>query len=416
LLGGANFDNADVGGACSNKLAVLKTLGFGQCRLNLYVQWYIERKNWERPTPRGADAFVRLAHDHGVRPMILFEFYRFYTNEMRLGTRQEWAGIGRAFAERFRPNGTWGRENGVTNWGITLYSAWNEPDMSSFVDKNTKKIPDPGPYIEAIKGLAEGVHAVDPSLKVMPGGFCSPNASHDWTLGGVGPMLAPLWNDGTLDAMDLHTYYDVEYAPMEGNYKNSAQSNFDDVKKACGITRDIAFCATEFNYKKRAVTEEQAARGLLTGIWDNLGVVGNDGKTPVALLAFPWNIFHDPKSDEHYGMSESLAPWRPTARGRVLKLVAELTRGMRFVSLDPRKSGVFVLEGEGRKLWVWQNRKVWTDAPGASFTVTEIPEGTAKIEVYGWDGLRTTVSLKGEKTCVIENLPGEETHMFLAKP
>lgn len=415
LLGGANFDNA-VPNLAAQRLPVLNALGFGQCRLNLYPDWYVPRKQWDKPDPKAADAFVKMAYEHGVRPMILFEFYYHYKGAMPFGTREQWRGVGRAFAERFRPNGTWARENGITNWGITIYSAWNEPDMSAFLDPQTKKVPDPTPYLEAIRGLAEGVHEVDPSLEVIPGGFCSPNWGDVWTLGGLGPLLAPLWNDGTLAGIDLHTYYDVEWAPMEGNYENSVQSNFDTVKKACGITNDILFYATEFNYKKRKVSEEEAARGLLTGIWDNLGVVGNDGRRPVCRLAFPWNIFHTPGQDPEYGMSESLAPWQPTARGKVLKLVAELTRGMRFVSLDPRKSGVFVLEGGGKKLWVWQNRKAWTDRPGPTFTLTDLPTGARVVEVYGWDGLRTTVPVTDPKACTIENLPGEETYMFLAKP
>jgi hypothetical protein len=32
------------------------------------------------------------------------------------------------------------------------------------------------------------------------------NAYDDPTLNGLGPVLAPLWNNGTLDALDLHTY------------------------------------------------------------------------------------------------------------------------------------------------------------------------------------------------------------------
>ena len=209
---------------------------------------------------------------------------------LKLGTYEQWVGLGKAFAEHCRPNGTWAREHGVKNWGITIYTAFNEPDGG---DYKAGGAIGPPRYVAALKGIADGVHSVEASLKVLPGGFLSPNAFRDWTLRGLGSALAPLWNDGTLDGIDLHTYYDVQYAPMEKTYERSAQNNFDQVKKACGITRDIHFYATEFNYKKRLVEEDQAAKGFLTGLWDNLGVVKKDGKTGATMFAFPWNLFND---------------------------------------------------------------------------------------------------------------------------
>jgi hypothetical protein len=409
-MGGGNFPNRADGAEMERQFALLKRLGLRHCRFNVYPGFYLVRSNWDRPNATVLDEGMKLAHAHGVTPMILFEYYASYHASIRLGTEKQWHALGRAFAERYRPGGTWGREHGVAGWGVTLYSAFNEPERGF----GTGGKLGPGPYVAALKGLADGVHSVDPSLRVIPGGFMAANARDDWALRGLGPALAPLLNDGTLDGIDLHTYYDVQYAPMEGTYANSAQDNFDRVKAACGITRDVSFYCTEFNYKKRRVTTAQAARGFLTGIWDHLGVVRRDGRTPAARLALPWNLFHDAEKDTQYGMLRKYEPYEPSPRGAVLQLVLRLTDGMRFTSLDPRKTGVFVLEGAGRKMWVWQNRKGWTDQPGPSFTVRGVPAWARKLEVYGWDGLRTARPLDGRPACSVTDLPGDETYMFVA--
>lgn len=412
MLGGGNFDNGRVTAEARRRFALLGELGARGCRVNLYPHAYLVNGDWGRPNATALDAILALAHEHGVTPMVLFEYYAHYYEDIGLGTEEQWFAIGRAFAERYRPGGAWAAERGIRDYGITLYTAFNEPEGTDF--EPGRKL-GPGPYVAALRGLARGVHAVDPGLQVMPGGFKSPNAADDWALRGIGPALAPLWNDGTLAGIDLHTYFDVQYAPMEGGYANSAQSNFDQVKRACGITADVGFIATEFNYKKRQVSEEQAACGFLTAIWDSLGVVGGDGSAHVARLAFPWNIFHRAEKDDHYGMSHSLQPYRPTARGEVLRLVLRLTRGMTFVSLDPRGTGVFVLQGEGRKLWVWQNRKGWSSLRGTRFEVRGIPPQATRLEVYGWDGLRRTIELGAADRIIVADLEPEQTHMFLAR-
>ncbi len=414
LVGGGNFDNGEVNAAAETKLKFLAAIGGTRCRVNLYPGRYLTNNDWARPNPTCLDAIVAAAHARGITPMILFEYYADYElkGELKLGTTEQWRSLGAAFAERFRPNGTWGREHGVRDWGITEYSAVNEPDGGEF--RAGGKI-GPARYVAALRGLGQGVHSVDRSLLAMPGGFLGANAFSDWTLRGIGPALAPLWNNGTLDALDLHTYYDVQYAPMEKSYDHSAQHNFDAVKKVCGITRDILFCSTEFNYKKRLVTEEQAAKGFLTGIWDNLGVVGIDGKSGVTLFAFPWNLFNDSASDENYGLRVAFDPPQMTKRGDTLRMVLALTRGMRFERRDPRGAGEFVLSSAGRRLWVWQNRAGWTNHPGTAFTLTGIPRGATRVEVYGWDGLRRTLPTAGQSTLTVSGLPGDETTLFLTR-
>ena len=50
----------------------------------------------------------------------------------------------------------------------------------------------------------------------------------------------------------------------------------------------------------------------------------------------------------------------------------------------PKGTGEFKLQGNGQTLWVWQNRARWTNHPGTSFYIQNIPAGTTKIEVYRW--------------------------------
>ena len=202
---------------------------------------------------------------------------------------------------------------------------------------------------------------------------------------------------------------------MEKTYERSAQNNFDQVKKACGITRDIRFYATEFNYKKRLVDEDQAAKGFLTGLWDNLGIVKKDGKTGAAVFAFPWNLFNDARQDVEFGMRLSFEPLSLSRRGQVLQRVLKLTEGMTFESRDPRGKGEYVLSGSGKKMWIWQDRTAWTDHPGKTYTVKNIPKQMTRLEVYGWDGLRKTVPLSGQTSVTVQDLPGEETYLFLVR-
>ena len=129
----------------------------------------------------------------------------------------------------------------------------------------------------------------------------------------------------------------------------------------------------------------------------------------------PWNIFNINTKDEHYGLCSRLDPWTPVARGKVLQLVCELTEGMTFVECDPKNRGRFVLEGGGRRLVVWQNRKAWTKTPGTSYTVEDVPAGATKLLLYGWDGLRRTIELGTERTVVVDGLTVGETYMFLVR-
>ena len=66
------------------------------------------------------------------------------------------------------------------------------------------------------------------------------------------------------------------------------------------------------------------------------------------------------------------------------------------------------------KLWVWQNRKAWTNRPGPVFTIRDIPTKAVELSVYGWDGLRQTIKLDGMRSLQVQHLTPGETYMFVA--
>jgi len=404
-LGGGNFGPGRLEQTAS-QFEILRAINAGMCRGTVSENEYCPPQT-KTPRPERFDDLILQAHASGVTPMILFEYYTRWNGS--LGGHDKWFAVGKAFAERFAPDSPWLQSKGIRNWGVTFYSAINEPMWKA---NNPAPIP-PADYAAALEGLADGVHAVNPALRVSPGGYQEIPLLRD---NAYGPAVAHLFNNGKLAAIDIHRYYDVQHQPMYGTYRNSLQNQFDEVKKKWGITADILFYTTEFNFKKRLVDETEAACGLLTAIWDALGVVGSEGQ-PVTQFALPWNIFNTPQRDDHYGMTLQTDPWQPTDRGQVLQLVGRLTQGMNFTHLDPRKAGVFILEGNGKKMWVWQNRKGWTDTPGPQFTIQGIPAGAAQLQIYTCAGLQKTISLPaGQTTCTLTNLPGDQTCMFLIAP
>ena len=386
----------------AEKLAVLHSLGAGFCRVpaNAAEYW-----NGGKPLPERFDEVVLAAHEHGVSPVFLFEYYTRWNIE--LGGAEKWHAIGSAFAERFHPNSAWLRGHGISDWGVTIYTAFNEP---MWKDNNPRPIP-PDQYAFALEALADGVHSIDAKLCVNPGGYQEVPLFQNRN-----PYIkavAPLFNSGKLSAIDIHRYWDVQYVPMSHGFDFSLQHQFDQVKKDAGITADVQFCTTEMNFKRRAVSEDQAAAGFLTALWDALTVVGRDGNR-VTQFVMPWNIFNLATKDENYGLTANPSPWTPTARGKVLAMACKLARGMKFTSVDPKNTGVSVLAGDGRKLWVWQNRPGWSNIAGSSFTLIALPADTTTVDIYGWDGLRKTVSAAGQTTLTLDDLSPNETLIFEA--
>ena len=295
----------------------------------------------------------------------------------------------------------------MSGWGATVFAAINEPDVQATIPRAA--------YRDALAGLADGVHSVDPALRVVPGGFATCNSHGDGTLRGYGPAIAGLLNDGRLDGLDLHTYYNARWYPLEQGQRFSAQACFDQVKAASGIHRDINFYATEFNVAREGawVNPAVAARLFLTAVWDELSVVHADGVSPATVLALPWNLA-DTGSIEGpaYAMAASVSPWSPEPRGEVLRTVLKLAGDMRMVAVG-RRAGTVTLEGNNRRLLVWQDLPGWTDKPGTRWQVV-LPPWARMAELWAWDGLRRTMATHGGELD-IDGLPGHETYMLLIR-
>ena len=368
------------------------------------------------PTPTDFDAAMMQAYNEKITPIILLEYegsYQSLTPPQLIGTYDEWFNAGLVYARRFQPNGEWSREHGIRDWGVTIFTAINEPDVQGTIPQQD--------YRNALAGFADGVHSISAALRVVPGGFARCNSHADPTLGGYGTAIADLLNDGRLDGIDLHTYYNAQWFPLTKGREFSAQSCFDRVKAAIGVTRDINFYSTEFNIAADGEwsREAVAARLLLTAIWDHLGVTKGDGRTPATVLAFPWNITDTSAQEgQVYAMAESKEPWKPNGRGAVYRMVLQLAGDMTLKSADPHHSGTYVLEkrmedGRTEELHVWQDLPGWSDEPAMTWTL-DLPPWAREAELWGWDGKRATMAAHGPRL-TIRDLPGNETYMLLVR-
>ena len=395
--GNLNLNNSDL--VKEAKFKALKNVNAGLVRIPIHPSQYWKKSNPAYPTPENLDRIVLSAHKHGIKPMILFAHDG---KKAPIGSYKQWYNTGNAFAKRFAPNSPWLLSQGIKNWGIEVYSAKNEPGGTGFPIKGSQS------YYKLLEGLADGIHAVSPSLKAIPGGFRSRGDGYDTYLKAIGP----LFNSGKLDGIDLHIYRSKWHFTNRNAFDYSAQSAFSKAKKAGGITADINFYTTEFNSHGHQLTEEEASQIFLTMLWDKLGVVKDSGE-PATQFAMVWSLFNLDITDKRHGMAKDLISWKPTSRANVMKLVLDLSKGMKMTHRDPKGEGKYVLHGRKKKMWVWQNYPLYTDKPGTKFTVTHIPKWATKLEVYGWDGLRKTYSLSGNRSYTVTGLSREETYMFV---
>ena len=409
-----------------SRFAALKSAHMTMCRFGLSPNEY-----WNKASNApnlSADAFVLKAHAAGITPEVLFEYYgRFYPGDL-IGPESKWKAIGQAFAARYGPNSAWLKSQNITNWGISLFQAFNEADLSGVWGTIPKNAADPlstqfgGNYHDALRGLADGIHSVSSSLKVLPGGFATANAYTDYSLNGFGAAVADLWNNKTLDGMDLHVYNDNQYAPLFFKDNTSmfcAYTVFQRVKQKLSLTADPDFYCTEFNYKNpdssaSTVDDDRTAKMLLTQIWTTLGAVKNDGHTPATKLAFLWSLF---PVESVYTTVTTLTPYTPRSPAKTYQLVAELTDGLSFTNLDPFKSGTFTLASKNKTMWVWINQPAYSSLAGTTMTLSGIPAHTDEIKLYGWDGFngpRRTIPLSGQSSVSITGLSEGETYMAVA--
>ncbi len=392
-LGGGNISWGNAGIEQENFIKSLRNAGTRMVRSVLYPSGY-----WKDEPVTVMDDQLKLLHHYEVTPMLLFAHETYW--KPYLPDYDSWFQIGAAYAERYRPNSPWLLSQGIEDYGITIFGLSNEPD-----DKNPE-IP-PSAYRDMTKGLADGVHSVFPEGKVILHGMRSTGWDNDWL-----QACAPLLNDGTLAAIDMHKYCNLNQ--IENNDSWTAQRRFDEeFKEETGVTADVGLTSTEFNSKGSGMTEDEAARTFLLLAWEMLGVVGNNGQ-PVCLFAFPWNINHTISEDPNYGMNHGIDPWDPTRRGQTLRLMANLSESLDFTVSD--RSGLYRLEGEGRTMWVWNNWPDWTDHLG-SVTLTDIPADATHLTIWGydgeWNGARESYPLTGESDITL-TLPQDETYMIVA--
>lgn len=401
-IGGGNLAT-HLAGKSTQLYQALHGVGARMGRMDSFGWRTIERV----PTPHDFDAAMLEAHKNGIQPVVLFEYegsYQYLTPAQPIGSYQDWFTTGQTMARRFRPNGEWAKENRIANWGATIFTAINEPDVQATIPRKD--------YHDALAGLADGVHSVDKSLRVVPGGFGTCNSHGDATLRGYGPAIADLFEDGRLDGIDLHTYYNDRWYPMTRGSAFSVQTCFDRIKQAMGLKRDINFYSTEFNVARAGAWEDAdvAAKLFLNAFWDQIAIVGNDGRTPKMVFAFPWNLGDTPRVDgPHYAMAVGEDPWMPESRSLVLKRVLDLAGDMKIVSID-RRHALYRLAGPDAELIVWQNIAGWTDRPGRAVEL-ELPDWTRDIEVWGWDGMQRRIPAHGGRFFV-DGLNDNETYMF----
>src|SRR5271166_4980109 len=402
-MGGGNLVTHLRGAPATQLYQALRGVGARLARMNSYGWRDLQR----HPLPEDFDAAMQDAYRNGITPVILLEYegnYQYLTPSRPIGSYSDWLAAGHALARRFQPDGDWGREHGIAGWGVTVFTAINEPDVQVSIPHAA--------YRDALAGLADGVHSVNAALRVVPGGFATCNSHKDATLRGYGPAIAGLLDDGRLDGIDLHTYYNARWYPLTRGREFSAQWCFDQVKAAMGLRRDVNFYATEFNIARDRDWSDAkaAARLFLTALWDNLGVVRADGSS-ATVLAFPWNLGDTLRSETPaYAMAAAENPWAPEARAVVLRTVLRLTGDMRFTALDPHHTGTYTLEGSEGQLLVWQNLPGWTDKPSPTWEV-DVPDWAGTAELWGWDGLRSTIAIRGRRI-VIRDLPQNETLML----
>ena len=308
-------------------------------------------------SPSHSDAVVLAMLRAGVRPYVVFEFESNYQSaDLGKPERNEtdWYSIGRAFAERFKPNSAFLVSEGVRDQGVVEWSAINEVDHLGAEEPELTYIQ----YRDMLKGLADGVHSSDPSAKVYPAGYLGPNRDQNYTAFGYPPGIAGLVNDGTLSGFDLHTYMDKLYAPLFNTYSRSYQSDFERCIAQSGITRvDIDLVSTEHNVKAdpeastQGYDEPTARHWFMTHLFDVQGAVRSDG-APATGVRLAWNMWR--QSAEGYFMAASVNPRVPRWCGLTHKMLMDLLQEMSFVVNDPKATGTFKLTGGEKEVWAFR--------------------------------------------------------------
>ena len=343
-----------------------------------------------------------ICEKYGIKPQLLVEYYAYMGDLKRdkATIYDYWYGLGKDIATRHGKR-------------IAYFSAFNEPDLYLWVEGGAANVNDKrgvialDDYFQANKGFADGIHSVDKKFKVISGGYAGQFFHGDYTNRGYSKVLAPLFNDGTLDGINLH-----RYGSTVKEWNRSQQDYFDQTKKASGITADINHYCDEFNGGPSATM-------FLNYVWNTLGVVGNGGDgTPVKTgWAMPYSLF-ELRSVQEYGLAKSLEPWQGNENADALRLAMALAKGTEFKLAEPYGSGFYLLTGANKTLWVWQNFAAYSKMAGKAVTIPGVPKTAKTLKVYrATDTIEKafrTVTLKGETSVDFADLPADECLMFVA--
>lgn len=116
-----------------------------------------------------------------------------------------WASFVHAAVMRYKPGGTLAQERGwQPGWGITVWEAWNEPDLTMFWRGSVAD------YARLLKVTYLAAHQADPGAQVMFGGlaYVDPD-SHDWlaqTLAVIAQDPMRLAHNWFMDIVAVHNY------------------------------------------------------------------------------------------------------------------------------------------------------------------------------------------------------------------
>ncbi|WKN45699.1 CBM96 family carbohydrate-binding protein [Tunicatimonas pelagia] len=407
MMGSCDFNGGLTDVNAFNAIEAIQAASLSYTRIGIFPERYLQGGQVK---PEVIDSLVLALYEEDIYPMLLIE--HIFADHGALGNEQKWFDIGAAFANRFRPNSDFLLSKGITDWGITQYTAVNEPDNNF----------DAVEFVAAIRGFADGVHSADPSLQVAPGGFQEVPLFERFNIYMDG--LAPLYNDGTLNALDIHRYYDRRN-PFNLQFKaKSHQVLIDSLRSWHNITSDFRVWCTEYN-ARGAGSDAENAKDFVTGTWDLLTVKNPAGEF-VSDYALTFRTYLPVNSNTQLGMAVSAFPFLGNAKGIAHQMLANITQGLTLVSGD-EATGIDILEGDNKKMWVWHNREEWSTLFGTSFTVNNIPSYANALEVYRYDSWNEelgstgtpdpyqTITLSGATSETVSGLEPGETYMFVAK-
>jgi Secretion system C-terminal sorting domain len=344
-----------------------------------------------------------------------------------------WYNIGRNLALRYAPNSSWWTSQGISNYGLNTYTLFNEPDLYNGGDGITDgpKTISSTDYHNALQQFANGIHSVSSALQVFPGGW----AWKDQNANPYPPYIMDLISNGTLNGINQHMYvgnYSWEIDNFN-NYSWTSQGMYQFFVNQYNLPASTKFITDEMNVNADV---PNADKWFCSYVWNTLGVTNANGQPAFGKVCDVFAVFEG-ESDANLslcwnGSTNVQDPWLGNGRGRCLQMISNLTTGMNFTSVDARRTfggtttgtGKYILDGGGRRLWVWHNKTNWTNATGTSFTCTGIPAGTAKIDVYRYNSCSQTVgttgtlvpyataTISGQTSYTFTGLPADETLMF----